>query len=349
MVGMTIDVESPRFIPRQDPRPNSNTAMSASLFHLDVGGVNGGVGARPSTALGNLSWMRQVAAQWQPSAAAVEAAHLALTTDAGYSVAQKRLWALISDIKALSSMLSPADYRAASVHLSVLAGQAPPEPHVHHEERPLSPGHPGRARLPLTPRSPATRSPLTTRTTPTELSNTSPTRSPTQRLASPFRSSSRRPGSAMPAPILADIRLAGAETRPIVDDGSAVGKWVANRLGAVEQQVRDLHEQVPRSPSPQTVGTSGRAFVSAPGIGSASGVASAAESSSVVICGHQRNQRSSVASTAMSSEDVGVQPARLGGDPTLWEVRDVSEWLRLYAQLSETQVRSALEVQGARH
>ena len=372
MVGMTIDVESPRFIPRQDPRPNSNTAMSASLFHLDVGGVNGGFGARPSTALGNLSWMRQVAAQWQPSASAVEAAHLALTTDAGYSVAQKRLWALISDIKALSSMLSPADYRAASVHLSVLAGQAPPEPHVHHEERPLSPGHPGRARLPLTPRSPATRSPLTTRATPTVMSNTSPTRSPTQRLASPFRSSSRRPGSAMPAPILADIRLAGAETRPIVDDGSAVGKWVANRLGAVEQQVRDLHEQVPRapspqtmlqsvavsghqwqsaprSPSPQTVGTSGRAFVSAPGIGSASGAASAAESSSVVICGHQRNQRSSVASTAMSSEDVGVQPARLGGDPTLWEVRDVSEWLRLYAQLSETQVRSALEEQGARH
>ena len=45
---------------------------SASLFHLDVGGVNGGFGARPSTALGNLSWMRQVAAQWQPSAAAVE-------------------------------------------------------------------------------------------------------------------------------------------------------------------------------------------------------------------------------------------------------------------------------------
>ena len=51
----------------------------------------------------------------------------------------------------------------------------------------------------------------------------------------------------------------------------------------------------------------------------------------------------------MSSEDVGVQPARLGGDPTLWEERDVSEWLRLYAQLSETQVRSSLEEQGARH
>jgi len=240
MVGMTIDVESPRFIPRQDPL-FSNTAMSTSLFHLDGGGVNGGFGARPSTARGNLSWMRHVAAQWQPSAAAIEAAHLALTTDAGYSVAQKRLWALISEIKALSSMLSPADYRAASVHLSVLAGQAPPEPLVHHEERPHSPGHPGRARLSLTPRSPASRSPLTTRATPTVMSNTSPTsfRPPTQRPASPFRPSSMRPGSAMPAPILADIRLAGSEARPIVDDGSAVGKWVANRLGAVEQQVRD--------------------------------------------------------------------------------------------------------------
>ena len=40
-----------------------------------VNGGNGGFGARPSTALGNLSWMRQVAAQWQPSAAAVEHTH----------------------------------------------------------------------------------------------------------------------------------------------------------------------------------------------------------------------------------------------------------------------------------
>jgi hypothetical protein len=94
-------------------------------------------------------------------------------------------------------------------------------------------------------------------------------------------------------------------------------------MGAVEQ-VRELHEQVPRAASPQTmlqtVGSSGRALVG-------SGIVSA----------------SVVASAAVSSEDVGVQPARLDGDPTLWEVRDVAEWLRLYAQLSVAQVRSAIE------
>ena len=97
-------------------------------------------------------------------------------------------------------------------------------------------------------------------------------------------------------------------------------------MGAVEQ-VRELHEQVPRAPSPQTmlqtVGSSGRALVG-------SGIVSA----------------SVVASAAVSSEDVGVQPARLDGDPTLWEVRDVAEWLRLYAQLSVAQVRSAIEEHG---
>jgi len=303
MVGMTIDPGSPCFVPHEPARPNTAVAGAGLRAEHSPMFIDSALYQhRPATASARLR--AQPATPWQPSAAAIEAAHSALLSEAGFSAAQKRLWQLLSEVKALTPRLSPADFRVASVHLSVLAGAAPPEPAIVNEERPLTAGRPGAVvRLPLTPRSPPIarargRSPyapsLTTSrpSTATDARPISPDAIATRHLAiqpAPPQPSfatrplSPRPGSAVMQPAVT-AKLAGGEPRTVADDGSAVGQWVANRLAALEQQVAELEETTQYSVHAQH--------------GFAGG---------------------------------GLNPARLDGDPSLWDGNDVAEWLRLYA------------------